>query len=246
MDTTAMSHPTFHISHDEPPSQVLIAGFSSFGLAGLTAVDFIVDHLGLEETGHLTVEGVPTVTPFRDGHPLHHTRLYSRSDLDVTLLVGELFVPAEFAGQFSRDITDWMTDHDVEELAVLTGVPIAHGPEEHRVFYVATDDYRDARLQHVDIPPMGRGFFGGTNAALVERGIDSPLGVGVYVTPVHALVPDVEAAIRLVDAVDEVYGLGVDSQPLESFADDVGQYYGQLADRIEERQADLPEDRMYM
>ncbi|KAB1198725.1 MULTISPECIES: proteasome assembly chaperone family protein [Haloferax] len=246
MDHTATSHPNFHISHDEEPSQVLIAGFSSFGLAGLTAADFIVDYLELEETGHLTVEGLPSVTPFLEGRPRHHTRLFSRPDLDVTILVGELFVPADYGMAFSNTILDWMEQNGVQEIAVLAGVPIAHGPDEHRAFYVATDDYREARLQTVDIPPMGRGFFGGTNAALVERGIGSPLGVGVYVTPVHAQVPDVEAAIRLVDAVNEVYELGVDSHPLESFADEVRQYYAELADRLEESESELPEDRMYM
>ena len=246
MDHTPMSSPGFHITHDEEPSQVLVAGLSSFGLAGLTAADFIVDHLGLEETGHLTVEGLPSVTPFLEGRPRHHTRLFSRPNLDVTILVGELFVPAEFGTAFSNAILDWMEANGVGEIAVLSGVPIAHGPDEHRAFYVATDDYREARLQNVDIPPMGRGFFGGTNAALVERGIESPLGVGVYITPVHAQVPDVEAAIRLVDAVNDVYELGVDSRPLESFADEVQQYYAELANRLHESESELPEDRMYM
>ncbi|KAB1193823.1 proteasome assembly chaperone family protein [Haloferax sp. MBLA0076] len=246
MTNTAMSRPDFHITHEETPSEVLIAGFSSFGLAGLTAVDFIVDHLELEETGHLTVEGLPSVTPFLEGRPRHHTRLFSRPDIDVTILVGELFVPAESGAQFSNAILDWMEGHGVGEIAVLNGIPIAHGPDEHRVYYVATDDYRAARLQSADIPPMGRGFFGGTNAALVERGIESPLGVGVYITPVHAQVPDVEAAIRLVDAVNDVYDLGVDSHPLESFAENVHQYYTELADRLEESESDLPDDRMFM
>ncbi|WP_042662697.1 proteasome assembly chaperone family protein [Haloferax sp. ATB1] len=246
MSNATTSRPDFQITHDTPPSRALLCGFSSFGLAGLTAVDFIVDHLDLEQTGHLTVEGLPAVTPFEDGRPRHHTRLFSRDDLDVTVLVGELFVPAVHGTQFGNAILEWTERNQVEELAVLSGIPMAHGPDEHRVFYIATDDYREARLADSDIPPMGRGFFDGTNAALVERGIGSPLGVGVYVTPVHAQVPDVEAAIRLVDAADDVYDLGVDSSPLESFAAEVQQYYAELAERLHDSEADLPEDRMYM
>ncbi|ELZ83160.1 hypothetical protein C453_14181 [Haloferax elongans ATCC BAA-1513] len=90
------------------------------------------------------------------------------------------------------------------------------------------------------------GFFDGANAALVERGIDSPLGVGVFVTPVHAQAPDVEAAIRLVDAANDVYDLGATSAPLNSFAAEVRQYYAELADRLQESEPDLPDDRMYM
>ena len=34
--------------------ETLLAGFSEFGLAGLTAVHYLVDQLDLEETGHIT------------------------------------------------------------------------------------------------------------------------------------------------------------------------------------------------
>lgn len=69
MADATTARPDFRITHETPPSRALLCGFSSFGLAGLTAVDFIVDHLDLEQTGHLTVEGIPAVTPFEDGRP---------------------------------------------------------------------------------------------------------------------------------------------------------------------------------
>ena len=50
--------PDFTITHDSEPSETLLAGFSSFGLAGLTAVDYLVDHLELNEQGHLSAEGL--------------------------------------------------------------------------------------------------------------------------------------------------------------------------------------------
>jgi len=238
--------PDFTITHEAEPSETLLAGFSSFALAGLTAVDYLVDHLDLEEQGHLSAEGLPTVTPFEDGRPRHHTRLFSRDDLDVTILVGELFVPVGAGRAFADAILDWTEANGVRDVAILSGVPIPHGPEEHRTYYIATDDYRERYLADDPIPPMGRGFLDGTNAALIERGLDSPLGVCTYVTPVHAQVPDVEAAIRLVETVRSVYGLDVDAGPLEAFAGEVEQYYAELAERMQTRDDELPEDRMYM
>ena len=60
---------------------------------------------------------------------------------------------------------------------------------------------------------MESGFLGGANAGLRERGIDSPRGVGVFVTPVRARAPDVDAAVRLVDATNATCDLGVDAAP---------------------------------
>ncbi|WP_458205262.1 proteasome assembly chaperone family protein [Haladaptatus sp. NG-SE-30] len=241
------THASFEFSHDEEPNETLLVGLSEFGLAGLTAVDYLVQQLDLEQTGHVTAEQLPSITPFENGRPRHHTRLFSRPDLDVTMLVGELFVPVWAADSFATSILDWTQTNGVEEIAVLSGVPVPHGPEEHRVFYIATDDYRETRLDGTGIPGMGRGFLDGVNATLIGRGIDSPLATGVFTTPVHAQTPDVEAALRLIDAIRDVYDLTVDTGPLEAFAEEVGEYYAELASRLESaRETDRPDDRMYM
>ena len=239
--------PTFQIRDRTEPSETVIAGFSAFGLAGLTAVDFLVKQLELEETGHVTATSVPTITPFEDGRPRHHSRFFSRDDLDVTVLVNELVVPTWAADSFAEAVLSWSDANGVEEMTVLSGIPVAHGPDEHDVFHVATDDYREERLGDADIRGMGNGFLDGVNASLVARGMDSALRTGVLITPVHAQVPDVAAAIRLVEAVEGIYDLSVDAGPLEAFAAEVESYYQGLQDRldtVEDRYS--PDDRMYM
>ncbi|MFB6207300.1 MAG: proteasome assembly chaperone family protein [Haloglomus sp.] len=246
-DSTATSAHSFEITTEGEPSGTLLAGFSQFGLAGLTAVDYLVDHLDLEQSGYVTTDSLPTITPFENGRPRHHTRLFSRADLDVTVLVGELIVPQAAARPLSNTIVDWMGENAVDEVAVLSGVPVPHGPEQHQTFYIATDDFHERRLTGAEVPPMGSGFLDGVNAELLSRGIDSPLAAGVFVTPVHAQAPDVEAAIRLLDTVADIYDLQVDTGPLEAFAAEVAQYYEDLAERVENvEEAQRPEDRMYV
>lgn len=235
------------MTHEAEPSETLLAGFSQFGLAGLTAVDYLVDRLELETTGHVSVEQLPAITPFENGTPRHHTRFFSRPDLDVTVLVGELFVPLAAADLFNEAILEWIEETGVDDVAVLSGVPVPHGPAEHRVFYVASEDYQRRRLADAEVPPMGRGFLDGIPARLLERGVDSPLAAAVFVTPVHERTPDVEAAIRLVEVVRDVYGLDVDTGALESFAEEIQEYYAELGERLEAvEQQQRPEDRMYM
>lgn len=241
--------PTFRVTHEdeETVSDRLVAGVSSYGLAGLTAVNFLTDQLELEETGHVTAEDLPSITPFEAGTPRHHTRLFSRPDVESTVLSNELFVPLWATDAFAEALLEWSESSGVEELTVLSGVPVPHGPEEHRVFYVATEDYPKDRLERIDIPPMGTGFLEGVNAGIVGRGMDSDLRVCVLLTPVHPQTPDVEAAIRLVDAIEKVYGLGVETTALEEFAEQIQQYYRGLEERLEAAsQAEMPEDRMYM
>lgn len=92
---------------------------------------------------------------------------------------------------------------------------------------------------------MESGFPDGANAELLERGPNSPLGAGVFVTAVRAQAPGVDAAVRLVDTANAVCGLGVDAAPLEAFAVGTRRRYEDLAERIEEREPESGDDRVY-
>ena len=241
--------PTFDVKRrEDDASSRLVLGFSEFGLAGLTAVDYLVTHLELEQTGRVLAGGLPAITPFAEGVPRHHTRLFSRDDLDLTVLVGELFVPPRAAEPFSEAILEWTETTEVEEVVVLSGVPFAHGPEEHRAFYVATEDFREARLADAEITPMGGGFLDGINGALMARGLDSEMRTCLLTTPVHAQTPDADAALRLIEAFLTVYDLDVDLGPMTEFAARVSEQYEELAARMRATQEEerAPEDRMYM
>jgi uncharacterized protein len=245
--TPARTQPSFQISHETAPSATLVAGFSSFGLAGLTAVNYLTTQFSLVETGHVTTEQLPAITPFENGTPRHHTRLCSAPDADVTTLVNDLFVPQWAADPFADAVLRWADANGVEEITILAGVPVPHGPAEHQTYYVATEDYQAARLADEALQPMQSGFLDGVNASLVGRGIDSDLRVGVFVTPVHAQVPDVEAALRLITAVERVLDLDLDTTALEQFAAEVGRYYRELAERLDKVDREhVPEDRMFV
>ncbi|WP_336133844.1 proteasome assembly chaperone family protein [Natronomonas amylolytica] len=239
--------PDFDINHPNP-TETLVAGFAQFGLAGLTAVDYLRKELDLEQTGHIAVDQLPAVTPFENGTPRHHTRLFSKPDLDITITVGELFVPTYAAEPFGNAIIEHTESSGVEEVVVLSGIPIAHGPDDHRPFYVASEDYQQTRLDgDHDIKPMPGGFLDGLNGALMERAIEEPLRACIFTTPVHQQVPDVDAALRLLEAIEAVYDLDLDTGPLEEFAAAVSEQYAELAAQLEAQQKEqVPEDRMYM
>lgn len=243
---TPMHQPSFDVKL-EGSAGTLIVGLAEYGLAGLTAADFLTTELELVQTGHISVDGIPAITPFENGTPRRHTRLFSKPDVDYTVLVGELAVPPFAAKPFVDGIAAQAEDSSLKEVVILSGVPIAHGPDDHRPFYIATEKYQNARLTDTELTPMTGGFLEGVNAELMERALEASLSTCVLTTPVHAQLPDIEAALRLLEALDRIYGLELDTEPLKTFAEDLSKQYEELAARIEASQKEhIADDRMYM
>ena len=169
----------------------------------------------------------------------------SGDGLDVTVLVGDLFIPPVAAEAFSTALLDWTAANDVAEVTVLSGVPIPHGPDGHRVFYVASEDYQERRLSSTELPPMTEGFLDGVNASLMQCGLETDLATGILTTPVHSQGPDVEAALRLIEGVRSIYGLDIDTEPLEAFAAEVRNYYEGLSQHLDAAESQDRPDIMF-
>lgn len=236
------------LTDEVSPIETLVVGISEYGLAGLTAVDYLADQRSMRQVGHLRGGGPPSIAPFRNGTPRHHTRLYADADESLGVLVGERFVAPPLVEDVAEAVLSTGAELGVSNVTMLTGVPVAHGPEDHVPFYIATEDYQEAFLPETDVRPMGNGFLEGLSAELITRGIsDDSLATGVFTTPAHPQAPDAAAAIRLVKALKATHDISVDTGPLEAFADDVEAHYQALAERLEAESSDsMTDDRMYM
>jgi len=247
MPTADSPTPRFELTDTAVDVDTLVVGFTEYGLAGLTAVDYLTDQLEMRQTGHLADAGPPHITPFEGGVPRHHTRLYVDAERSLAVVVGERLVALDSATGVASAVRELAERLDPESLTVLTGVPVAHGPDDHVPFSIATEDYRDRYLAASDIRPMGAGFLDGVTAELVADGIDDDPAVGVFTTPAHPQAPDAAAAIRLLEALTTTHDIDVDTGPLEAFAATVEAQYRALAERIESADdRSMPEDRMYM
>lgn len=248
MPTDDSPTPQFEVTDAAVDIDALVVGFTEYGLAGLTAVDYLSDQLEMRQAGHLVAAGPPNITPFEGGVPRHHTRLHVDEERSLGVVVGERMVPPGSAGGVADALAGLADQLTPESLTVLTGVPVAHGPDDHVPFYIATEEYRDRFLADTDIRPMGTGFLDGVPAELVAGGIgDGERPVGVFTTPAHPQAPDAAAAIRLLEALTEAHGFDVDTGPLEAFAATVEEQYRALAERVEAAdERTMPDDRMYM
>lgn len=226
---------TLDFETGESPEPTLVVAFPEPGLGGLSANQYLVESLGLTETGHIQAEGLPAITPYTNGRPYHHTRLFSRPGLAYTVLTCELPIPVQFSEPFGRMLVQWVEQRAVEEVTMLTTVP--HLEPSDGLYHVASEDYAETRLADQPTTPLGGGFLTGVNASLIARAMDTTLRVGVLATGGNPYVPvDGEAALRLVEGLDGLYDLGVETAELRQFAEESSQYYRELTEQIEAHQ----------
>lgn len=254
--------PAFEVDADQAiePGQTLLVAVSNVGMAGLTAVDHLVSEGEAEQIGRVRARQYPSIAPFADGRPRDHSRLYDFPDRSVTALTTELFVPITAAEAFADAVADWIHEVGIEEVVLFNGVPYPHGPEEHAVFSVATDEYREQRLDALDsaadgaIKPLRGGFLDGIPGEFLTRAVEGTVPPsGVLVTPTHPPGPDIDAALLFLNAVQRIYGFETDVEELERASEEIKRYYAELAQRVQNLgdgsgvgRSDYPEDRAYM
>ncbi|ELZ28001.1 hypothetical protein C474_15909 [Halogeometricum pallidum JCM 14848] len=245
----------FGVPDDANVGSRLVVGTAFPGMVGLSAVDYLVAHSASTQVGQVTARGLTDITPFTDGTPRYPMRLYDVPDFDMTVLVSELFLPVGVGEPFSDALVAFANEREIEEITVVYGVPFPHGPEEHAVFYVATEEYRARHLDGTDIPPLGGGFFDGFLGELMVRGLGAEAPpVGALVTPAHPPGPDLDAALLVLDAVEKLYGVAIDEAELRQRAEELRRQYQELAERMQTLEdgehplssRDYPEDRMFM
>ncbi|MCU4742078.1 PAC2 family protein [Halobacteria archaeon AArc-m2/3/4] len=246
--------PTFDVvAPDDYRCETLVLGLSNPGFAGVTATEYLSRHLACEEIGHVESGTIPAITPFVDGAPRNHTRIYDVRETPLALVVGELFVPVWAASSFVDALLEWTDRAGIDEIAVPYGVPYPHGPDEHDVFTVATESFHDRRLESHDGRGLRGGVLDGIVGDLIARSLngDAP-STGAFVTPVHPPGPDLEAVLRLIDVFEAVYGIDVDEGELRRQSEELQQYFAALAERVDAigedsgRPRDYPIDRSYM
>jgi len=112
----------FELTAEVPAIDTLVVGFSEYGLAGLTAVDYLVDQLEMEQIGHLVDAGSPNIAPFEAGRPRHHTRLYVDEELSIAAVVGERVVPPAMSSQIAAAVESAARTLAVESVTVAANV----------------------------------------------------------------------------------------------------------------------------
>lgn len=223
-------------------SPVVICGFVGPGLAGLTAVGYVVDHLGLHEIAHVMSRHIPPSVVFIGGKIRHPFRVYRDDSGKLAVVICE--VPIDHSGLYdvSSTLLSWLEKSSPREIVVLDGVPIRELPEERPTFYVA-GEARQAELKSLGFVPAESVLIAGTAGSILSECLDRGVACIALLSQVSVTLIDPGAPLTLIRALNSAYKLNVTTKELEEDVATIHEELNAIAKQYEkvQEQAVVPQ-----
>lgn len=232
-----MAHVQVHDESVDLESPVLIEGLPGVGLVGKIATDHLVESLDMRHYASCFCEGLPDAAIYHEGDATVEppVRIYVDEEHDLLALRSDVPVSPADASEFASCLTSWLHDRDTLAL-YLSGLP-TEKDNPPRLHGIATGDAGHV-LEDNDIPrPQHDGMISGPTGALIHQAYRTGLDSVGLVVQSDAQFPDPEAArVVLVDAVEPITGVDVDTDELVEQADRIADARQQLAEQMQQAQ----------
>lgn len=188
----------------------LVIGFPGFGMAGSIALQHLVDHARPELLGHLSLhDASSTFLAIHDGKPIWPVSVYRDAERNIVYI--HALIPLPTDSGTAKEFFDAIESLDPERIIVLES--IGSTDDGHRTFSYAVDEHakRDLTLPG----SLSEGVVLGTSAELFSRFPDRTIGV---FSEANVAIPDSEAAAQLLEVLNTMFDLKMDTNELREMA----------------------------
>ncbi len=195
-------------------SPIIIGGFIDQTTLGVTTTSYIIQEFNLHEVAMLKSRSIPPVTVFVGGKLRSPFRIYSNKE--GTLMVIQCEVPVNIEGlyEITEVIMQWLKSINPRELAVIDGVPVQDIPDKREAFLVASPE-RIGELKKTKLHTAEAALISGMGGAILNESIFSNVKTIALLSHVSTEIPDPDAVLAIIKALNSIYDLSVQTTVLE-------------------------------
>ncbi|MBS1264124.1 MAG: hypothetical protein MAG715_01324 [Methanonatronarchaeales archaeon] len=228
---------------DEP---TLLEGFPGVGLVGTIATQYLYNSMELEQVAKMESEDFPPVAVVHEGVVRLPVRLYRNEEHSLLLVVSELPIHPKMANDVAETLVDWSRENGVREIVSLAGVGTME--TEGRIFGATTSEGLLDKLPE-DVEVFGDGNISGiSGSVMVESSLAGMDGI-CLLGETQVFAPDPRSAASVINVLNEMYGIDVDTEELMEQADQIESQMRGLAEQTkrthEEGETEAPTPVMY-
>jgi uncharacterized protein len=209
---------------------LIISGFAGAGLVGGIAVTHIIEQLKMKEIAHLRSKYMPPAVVFMNGKLRNPFRIYSSEDGKLCAIICELPIRSNGLYLIASRLLDWAEEKRVKELVVLDGIAIRGIPKERKSYCAAEPEKRKA-CERKGVKMLSAGIISGIAGSILNECLTRKITGLALLTPAVAFMPDPEGAAELIEALNKIYDLKVDTVGLTEKAQEIRQRLKEVAKR---------------
>ena len=231
----------YEIENVELSKPIIFAGFVGAGLVGPLSVGHIIEKLKMKEIGYMRSKYLPPSTVFIRGRLRHPFRFYSNEDGTVCAVICEITLRMEGLYTIVAEILDWAKEKGSNEIVILDGV--ASEDHDDKAYCAAEEDLcRVMADKNVSMIPQG--FITGIPGGILNECLLREIQGVTLLVKANKKIADPIAAATLVEAVNRVYDMEIDTESLRKEKEKIGADFKELSQKYAEHREEL--SGMYM
>ena len=220
--------------------------FPSPGIIGPIIARQMIESLQLEEIGFFKSNILSPVTIFADNVLKHPYLLYANKEGTLLLITIEYPVPQEGYLVVAEGLINWIEKHvDAKTIICLDGIPVNLKPEKPVVITAAEKEVVE-ELKKYGAELYDHGVVLGLSGAFMSEALLREIVGIVLMTPATSEIPDPEAAINLINVINDYYNIEIATAPLIEQAAKIKEQLALIAEKQQSIQQPLvPPPRKY-
>lgn len=225
---------------------ILLLACPEPSLAGVIAVEYVIDSLKMEEIGAIRIPELPPVIAVVNGVAKLPHRIFYSKELGILAIRQHVPTPAPTYAEFMGKILDWAEENKIKDVVCLSATASLGEGDADAVYFV-TEDHLVDRFRSYGLQPLKEATIAGLEGAFLDavlgRSIDGALllAESKLLTAVKRLIesgkvgshrdimlilndlvgrvgPDVAAALKLINAVAKITGIQIEASKLQEHA----------------------------
>ncbi|MFB0543904.1 MAG: proteasome assembly chaperone family protein [Candidatus Bathyarchaeia archaeon] len=199
---------------------VLLTGFQTPGLIGVTAISQMINSLKMEEVAYLKSRFIPTTRLIvgLEFRTINHFRIYANPTGELLALINDdptgMMGLSSFFKDIGKTLMDWFHKRDVRSVISLGSYPTQKREERGLVAY-STDPERLEELTKFGVKSLQQGFVGGIIIGIIDECIERGIPWLMLFAPVIKIGEvDIEGAMITIDILNEMLGLNIETESL--------------------------------
>jgi len=194
----------------KPRKPVIITGFPGFGLVGMIATEYLINHLDVEEIGRIWSKQLPPIVAIHNLELVQPLQIFYNKKNNIVIVQG-LAAAHGSEWDISEAIVELASTLKAKEIITLEGVGSATGDGDGVFAY--SSDAKKQKVLDKNFTLMKKGVIVGITGALLVNTKDKQPAV-CFLAETQSQLPDSKAAAKLIQALDKYLGLKVDHKPL--------------------------------